>query len=107
MRDERSCPGGSTTLNFAISGSESLVGLAAVTGTFTRGTFLETHQIAAGLFSRDVQHRTNQRYRYAAVRLSYPGRRGCSSGTIRDDVCFVECFGAVGPSPQGFWRGTK
>src|SRR5882762_886525 len=39
--------GGSTTLNFAIGGSESLLDLTAVTGigTFTRGTFLETYQL--------------------------------------------------------------
>jgi len=44
--------GGSTTLNFAISGSESLLDLTAVTGigTFTRGVFLETYQLQQGFF---------------------------------------------------------
>ena len=44
--------GGSTTLNFAIGGSESLLDLTAVTGigTFTRGAFLETYQLQQGFF---------------------------------------------------------
>ena len=44
--------GGSTTLNFAIAGSESVLDLTTVTGigTFTRGTFLETYQLQQGFF---------------------------------------------------------
>jgi len=44
--------GGSTTLNFAVGGSESVLDLTTVTGigTFTRGTFLETYQLQQGFF---------------------------------------------------------
>src|SRR5437667_12902432 len=50
--ETRNIYGGSTTLNFAIGGSESLLDLAAVTGigTFTQGTFLDTYQLQQGFF---------------------------------------------------------